>query len=147
MRSTIWAAAKTLALVMAMNAVVCGAAKADETAAPSNQSTPKTPVKLIDVAQAEKLIAAKKVVILDVRTPSEFAAGHIVGATNLDFHGPDFQSRLEHLDKRQTYLVHCAAGGRSARAGALMSGLDFNSVYDLKGGLNAWQKAGKPVVK
>ena len=95
----------------------------------------------------EKLIAAKKVIVLDVRTPSEFANGHIAGATNLDFHAPDFQARLEKLDKHQTYLVHCAVGGRSARAGALMSTLDFDSVYDLKGGLGAWEKAGKPVVK
>ncbi len=137
----------TLALAMATTAGVFGNANAGEVATPPNQSTPKNPVKLVDVGQAEKLIADKRVVILDVRTPSEFAAGHLAGATNLDFHGSDFQSRLDHLDKRQSYLVHCAAGGRSARAGALMSGLDFTSVYDLKGGLNAWQKAGKPVVK
>jgi rhodanese-related sulfurtransferase len=136
-----------LALALAMTAGVFGNANADEAAAPPNQSTPKNPVKLVDVAQAEKLIAAKTVVILDVRTPSEFAAGHLAGATNLDIHSRDFQSRLEHLDKRQSYLVHCAVGMRSARAAALMSGLDFKSVYDLKGGLDAWHKAGKPVVK
>jgi rhodanese-related sulfurtransferase len=43
--------------------------------------------------------------------------------------------------------VHCAVGGRSGKAGKLMSTMDFKSVYDLKGGLTAWEKAGKPVEK
>jgi phage shock protein E len=102
---------------------------------------------LIDVAGAEKLIAAKKVVILDVRTAQEFAAGHLEGATNLDFHDKNFEKKLEELSKDQAYLVHCAVGGRSARASAMMSRLKFKSIYDLKGGITAWEKAGKPVVK
>ena len=45
----------------------------------------KSKVQLVDAAKAEELIAAKKVVVLDVRTAAEFASGHIGGATNLDF--------------------------------------------------------------
>ena len=93
------------------------------------------------------MIASKKVVVLDVRTPAEFARGHIAGATNLDFHAPDFRSKLEKLDKNRPYLVHCAVGGRSAQACKMMNQLDFKSLYDLKGGMTAWEKAGQPVEK
>ena len=51
------------------------------------------------------------------------------------------------LDKNQTYLVHCAAGVRSATACAKMSRLKFSNLYNLEGGLKAWEKAGKPVEK
>ena len=91
--------------------------------------------------------AAKKVVVLDVRTPEEFAAGHIAGATNVNLNGKDFQERLEKLDKSQAYLVHCAVGMRSARACKKMNELEFKTLYDLKGGLTAWKKDGKPVTK
>lgn len=113
----------------------------------SKAEATNAPAQLVTVPEAEKLIADKKVVVLDVRTPSEFAAGHIAGATNLDFHDKDFQAKLGKLDKSQPYLVHCAVGGRSGKAGKLMSTMDFKSVYDLKGGLTAWEKAGKPVEK
>jgi phage shock protein E len=93
------------------------------------------------------MIADKKVVVLDVRTPAEFASGHIEGAKNIDIHGKTFQTTLEQLDKDQPYLVHCAVGMRSAKACTVMSHLQFKTVYDLKGGLDAWKKAGNPVVK
>ena len=102
---------------------------------------------LIEPSEAQKLIQAKKVVVLDVRTPSEYAAGHITGATNVDFRGKDFQAKVAQLDKSQAYLVHCAVGARSARACAAMDQLDFKTIYDLKGGISAWQKAGLPVEK
>jgi rhodanese-related sulfurtransferase len=124
-----------------------GAVQAGDAPAQPKSSSEQKAAQLIDVGEAESLIAAKKVLILDVRTPQEFAAGHLAGATNLDFHSKDFQAQLERLNKKQSYLVHCAIGGRSARAGKLMNELNFTSVYDLKGGIKAWEKAGKPIVK
>lgn len=112
-------------------------------AAPNAKST----VKLVEPAEAQKLIADKKVVVLDVRTAAEYASGHILGSTNLDIRDPDFQAKLAKLDKTQPYLVHCAVGMRSAKACAAMDKLDFRTVYDLKGGLDAWHKAGLPVEK
>jgi len=103
-------------------------------------------VKNVEADQAAKLLQEnKKIVVLDVRTPEEFAAGHIAGATNLDFHNPDFGKKLSALDKTKSYLVHCAAGGRSAKTRDLMKNQQFQSIYHLEGGLKAWEKAGKPV--
>jgi rhodanese-related sulfurtransferase len=125
----------------------CCIADAQTTNAPANPAIKANAPKLVEVAEAEKLIADKKVVVLDVRTAAEFAAGHLKGATNLDFYDKDFEAKLAKLDKTQPYLVNCAVGGRSARACNAMSKLDFKSVFDLKGGIAAWEKAGKPVEK
>jgi|SRR5437867_10387514 len=98
--------------------------------------------KNLSVAEFEKLRADKKNVVLDVRTRKEFEAGHIPGAINIDVNTPDFQEKISKLDKHKTYLVHCAAGGRSARACDKMSHLDFPRLYNLAGGFRAWETAG-----
>jgi rhodanese-related sulfurtransferase len=93
------------------------------------------------------MAADKQNVILDVRTPAEFSAGHIPGAVNLDYNAPDFQAKAAALDKHRTYLVHCATGGRSVRACEKLNHLDFPNLYNLPGGFRAWVKAGQPVEK
>ncbi len=87
----------------------------------------------------------KKNVILAVRTPAEFAAGHIPGAVNLDVSAPDFQEKAALLDRNKIYLVHCASGMRSARACEKLNQLDFPNLNNLPGGFKAWAKAGNPV--
>ena len=73
--------------------------------------------KNITIEEAAKLIKSDtNIVVLDVRTPKEFEAGHIKGATNINFQDKDFADRIAKLDKSKTYVVHCAAGGRSAKA-------------------------------
>jgi rhodanese-related sulfurtransferase/thioredoxin-related protein len=101
----------------------------------------------IGVEEFAKLAGDKNNVILDVRTPQEYEAGHLAGAVNLDFNAPDFLERIKALDKNKTYLVHCASGGRSARACAKLAQVDFPRLYNLAGGIHAWIKAGEPVVK
>src|SRR5687768_17154520 len=71
-------------------------------------------IKDVTPQEAEDLIKSRKdVVVLDVRTPEEFQSGHIAGAKNVDAQEDDFASKLGALDKDKTYLLHCAAGGRS----------------------------------
>lgn len=105
----------------------------------------ETNVTHINAEQAQKLIAEKKVVVLDIRTPEEFAAGHIAGATNINFRAADFEKALAALDKNQTYVLHCASGNRSTQSLPTFSKLDFKSVCHLDGGIKAWQKAKLPV--
>src|SRR5690242_13639253 len=108
---------------------------------------PALAVQHVDAKQAQKLVAEKKVVVLDIRTPGEFNKGRIAGAKNIDFLAPDFEQRIEALDKSKSYLVHCASGGRSTHSLALFKKHDFQSIYHLDGGIKAWQKAGLPVEK
>ncbi len=86
-------------------------------------------------------------VILDVRTPEEYAKGHIQGAVLLDFKSADFAAGLGKLPKNKLYLTYCAVGGRSAKACEQMRELGFPRVGNLEGGIKAWEEAGKPVVK
>lgn len=104
-------------------------------------------VKNVGVDEFEKLRTDKKAVVLDVRTPEEFAKGHIPGAINLDIKAPDFQKKLGELDKSKTYLVHCAHGVRGAKACTVMDKMAFTNLVHLEPGLSAWEKAGKPVEK
>ena len=98
--------------------------------------------------QAEKILRQQtNIIILDVRTPKEFSEGHLTGATNIDFFSPDFSEKLSKLDKDKSYLVHCAVGGRSAKARDKMKAMKFNSIYHLEGGMKAWEEAGKKVEK
>jgi rhodanese-related sulfurtransferase len=101
----------------------------------------------IDVAEWEKLRKDASVVVLDVRTAEEFADGHMPGAINLDIRGGKFAETLAGLDKSKTYLVHCAVGGRSAKACGQMDGLKFDKVLNLSGGITAWEAAGHKAVK
>ena len=94
----------------------------------------------VGVKEFDELRKKPGTVVLDVRTPAEFAKGHIEGATNIDVMAPDFASRVGKLDKSKTYLVNCAAGVRSARACKQMGELDFPSLVNLKGGYAAWSK-------
>lgn len=108
---------------------------------------PAKPYKNVGPEEFEKLAKQPKHVILDVRTPKEFAAGHIKGAINIDVNAADFQEKVGKLDKAATYLVHCAAGGRSVTACEKLNTLSFPSLINLEGGMKAWTKAGKPVEK
>ncbi|HZN65110.1 MAG TPA: prolyl oligopeptidase family serine peptidase, partial [Tepidisphaeraceae bacterium] len=104
-------------------------------------------VSKISVEEFDKKRKEPGVVVLDVRTPQEYEAGHVPGAVNLNFNDEQFQKKVASLDKDKTYLVHCASGRRSAKAAALMKEKGFNRLFDFSGSMNAWNQAGKPVEK
>jgi rhodanese-related sulfurtransferase len=102
----------------------------------------------LSVDSVEKTIRENPgIQILDVRTPEEFAAGHLEGAVNYNIHAPEFADNLAKLDKEKEVVVYCAAGGRSAKAAGQMNGLGFKKVRDMSGGMNAWRAAGKKTVQ
>lgn len=80
-------------------------------------------------------------VLLDVRTPEEFASGHLEGAINIDFQSPTFNSEIEKLDRTKQYFVYCRSGSRSAQAVAHMQELGFQNTVQLKGGIISNQSA------
>ena len=126
-----------LALIFAL-----GNARADE-----KEKASSTNVTHADAKEAAKLVTKNEVIVLDVRTPGEFSAGHIGGAKNIDYLAGDFADRLAKLDREKTYLVHCAVGGRSTKALPRFSKLGFKRIVHLDGGFKAWQAAGNPVEK
>jgi rhodanese-related sulfurtransferase len=86
------------------------------------------------------------VVLLDVRTSGEFAAGHIEGAINIDVEGMTFEGEIASLDKSKTYAIYCQSGRRSRIAVETMNEAGFNKLFNLDEGIGSWQAAGLPVV-
>ena len=93
-----------------------------------------------------KKITDSSVTLVDVRTPGEFASGHIAGATNVDFESGNFEQDIQKLDKTKTYAVYCRSGNRSGQATALMVKDGFKAVFNLDGGVINWSGAGQALV-
>ena len=85
-------------------------------------------------------------VILDVRTPEEYAAGHLEGAVLLDFNGGQFAAELPNLDPDAEYVVYCRSGNRAGQAVALMAKAGFTNVKDLGAMDDAAKATGLAVV-
>ena len=83
-------------------------------------------------------------VILDVRTAEEYDDGHIDNAINIDFYAATFRDDVNKLAKDNTYLIYCRSGNRSGQALDIMDELGFQEVYNLSGGIKAWNVSGLP---
>jgi len=115
--------------------------------APSPGPDSPTMIKDVSVETAVRLIKEKpELVILDIRTPQEFAEGHLDKARLIDFNSPDFSDKLHQLDPATPYLVHCASGGRSGQSLVQFSELGFSEIYHLKDGYKGWVASGNPVI-
>lgn len=91
-------------------------------------------------------VATPGVITIDVRTPEEFAEGHIEGALNYNVEGPDFADQIATLDPAGTYAVYCRSGNRSQPAVNYMAGLGINAIFELETGIVGWEDAGLPTV-
>ena len=110
-------------------------------------STPPVGIKDVSAQEAADLIASKSnLVVLDIRTPEEFAAGHIKDARLINFREESFATEIAKLDRATPYLVHCASGNRSGQSLATFRELGFTELYHLENGFKGWQSAGEPVV-
>ena len=101
----------------------------------------------LPVGEFAQRIQSKSVVLVDVRTPKEYAEGHLQGATNVTW-GSEFEKQWNAagIKKRFTVAVYCRSGRRSKAAAEFLVKQGYN-VIELEGGIMAWQKAGKPVEK
>ena len=78
--------------------------------------------------------------LIDVRTPAEYKQGHIEGAVNIDVTSASFEEGIQQLDKDRPVYIYCRSGQRSNAAAKKMEKAGFNTLYDLKGGINIWDK-------
>jgi rhodanese-related sulfurtransferase len=97
-------------------------------------------------ADLVEVVESTDAVVVDVRTPEEFAAGHIDGAINIDISDPTFGQQIEALPTDATYVVYCRSGNRSAQAAKVMAEAGLTDVYDVQSGLSAIAEAGVPLV-
>ncbi|HPW62331.1 MAG TPA: rhodanese-like domain-containing protein [Cyclobacteriaceae bacterium] len=105
-------------------------------------------IKKLDPQNFEKqLKESKDPILVDVRTPGEYAQGHLANAVLIDIYSDDFKSRVGKLDKSKPVFVYCKAGSRSGSAVGVFTEMGFKEIYDLSGGITAWQRASKPIEK
>ena len=101
--------------------------------------------KTISVSDANAMIqSSPNLLVVDVRTPQEYAQGHLKGATNIPL--SDLPVQIGGLDRNRPILVYCQTGVRSAQASAILVNAGFTQVYDMDGGITAWINAGYPTV-
>lgn len=107
----------------------------------------ETPIKAVEKASISSSLnhvhqlnlKNKSVVLLDVRTPEEFAEGHIDGAVNIDVKADDFESKLEALDKNKTYFIYCRSGVRALNATEKMRSAGFKDAVNFKDGMMTYK--------
>ena len=100
----------------------------------------------VDATSFVTTASQSDVAVIDVRTPEEFAAGHLDGAVNMNVEGPEFAAQILTLDTASTVAVYCRSGRRSAVAADELVGAGFTSIVNLDGGLEDLQAAGGKIV-
>jgi rhodanese-related sulfurtransferase len=102
----------------------------------------------VDAATFKKLIEEKKGVLIDLRTPDEIKTkGKIKEADEIDFLALGAEDKIKKLDKKKTYLIYCAGGGRSGDCKDLMVKEGFKEVINLAKGIEDWKRQGFEIEK
>jgi rhodanese-related sulfurtransferase len=104
----------------------------------------------VNVQQGQEMIDRGEVFILDVRTPEEYASGHIKNSTLMavqDIPANELDKKLKELPKDKKILVYCRSGRRSAAASTILVNNGFSQVYNMQGGITEWMNAGYETVK
>lgn len=142
-RSFLFAAVASAALAFTS----CSAQETNGASTPASQQEASV-AKNVDATTFNHLVESGNGVVLDVRTAGEFRQGHIENCTQLDIYQRDaFQAGLEKLDKNTPVYVYCRSGNRSGQAMNMMKQMGFKEVYNLQGGIGAYQAKGFKVVR
>lgn len=103
----------------------------------------QTIIENVDAATFKKLIDENKSVLIDLRTNDELKnKGYIKNAKQIDYFSKDAEAIIKKLDKKKTYLIYCAGGGRSGECADLMKANGFSHVVNLAKGFDDWKKKG-----
>lgn len=138
-----------LSLGLSLVSVRCSNVETNEIEKGNEQASQNTKHinKDVNVTEFAELINTGEGQILDVRTPEEWAEGSIAGAKKMNFFDDTFNDELSKLDKTKPVYVYCKSGGRSGKAAKKMDKMGFTKIYNLTGGITAWNDAGKPTIK
>lgn len=103
----------------------------------------------ISVQEARALLASppEGLIILDVRTPEEFAQGRLAGARLMDFSSPNFEVEAATLPKDKPILLYCRTGNRSSKANEKLKKLGITNILHMDAGIRGWNNANFPVEK
>ncbi len=118
-----------IVLFLGISMVSCGQS------AKSDQNHKKT---VLLISPEDLKTAPENIQLIDIRTPQEYAQGHIKNAVNIDFYSADFLKKMDQLDKNKDIYIYCRSGHRSGIAAKKLANHGFSKIYDLEGGINNW---------
>ncbi|MFY7671727.1 rhodanese-like domain-containing protein [Tenacibaculum sp. MEBiC06402] len=98
---------------------------------------------LITSNELKAVLDKETVQLVDIRTPQEFSAGHIDKAINVNYFSDSFKSDINTLQKDKPVYLYCRSGNRSAKSARILQELGFTKIYDLQGGIIAWNSFNK----
>ncbi len=104
-------------------------------------------LKDVNPKEFKQIIDTEDVIILDVRTPQEVAKGNIKGSSMINYFDENFLDKLSLVNKSKTICIYCKSGGRSSKAAKILQENGFNKIYQLEGGLIAWENENLPVTE
>jgi len=132
-----------IGILMSMALLACNKQQKTASDTSSSTKTADNPEYLdVNVNTFKQMMNDKPGIVLDVRTPKEFAGGKLAQAVNIDITQPSFTSKVQKLDTKRPVYVYCHVGSRSAFAMKQMQSLGFTHIYNLQGGISAWRQAG-----
>ena len=109
------------------------------------KSATPAPASAVDVTEAQRRLDRREALLIDVREPDEWAAGHVAGATHIPL--GDLAARLAEVPRDRPVLLFCRSGNRSGKATAFLRQHGFGQAANVEGGIIAWQGAGLPVTR
>jgi rhodanese-related sulfurtransferase len=143
---------RLLALLFVLMMLALAGCSAAAPAGPASQSNAAAPVidianlpETVDVAMVKALQDNPSIVILDVREPDEYKAGHIPGIKPIPM--GEVADRLAEIPKDKPVIVTCQSGNRSGQVAKYLREQGYTNIHNMQGGFGAWQAAGYPVEK
>lgn len=136
-----------IAVFSACNKVVDKSTKRQK---PQIEAIPKTTtITNVNASEFKDLLDnSTDLLLVDVRTPQEYTAGHIAGAVNIDWKNQEtFATKIAEISKDKTVLIYCHSGHRSGLAGKYLKEKGYTKIYNLETGIMGWKKAAFPVEK
>ena len=129
----------TLLVFLTVTAFGCNNKKLSKTVTQFGEINVITPADFKEKSQGQTVI--------DIRTPKEFAEGHLEGAVNIDYFDNSFLEQISKLDKNQPIFLYCRSGSRSSSARKKIANKGFVEVNDLQGGIMNWAKNNQQIIK
>ncbi len=111
----------------------------------SDDQSTGSKISLISPTELNKV--NKDILLIDVRTPGEYASGHLENSVNIDYKADNFKELIAALDTNQDVYVYCKVGGRSNNSAKMMEKMGFKKIYDLEGGILQWEKEDFKIIK
>lgn len=138
---------RILVAVLLAAALTAGCTAAQPKPAAQSAQAAQQPMVNITPADLQKLLqgSGKQPLVVDVRTPEEYAEGHIAGAKLVPLQ--TIETDIKAIAKDQEIVLVCRSGNRSAQAYEILAGMGYKNLKNMTGGMTEWQKIGAPVTK